>query len=178
MHILLMTLGTVVTILVLLLRLKEAGVDIGWLNPFLWNRRRKWHQKIAGDPIYTLDSPQDVTALLMVAIAKCDGDMSAEQKKLILDLFEQEFHLSTREASGLLTSSVFLLKDNEAVRGNLNKVLAPSRERFTREQADSAKMLIARVGSCEGKPSDLQADLIQKIWDILSKPLPQETKWN
>lgn len=178
MHVLLTILGTVVTILVLVVRLREAGVDLGWLNPFLWNRRRQWRQKIAGDPIFTLDSPMDVTALLMVAVAKCDGDMSVEQKRLILDSFEQEFHLSPREASGLLTSSVFLLKNSDAVWTNLSKVLAPSQERFTREQSDSAKALIARVGSCEGKPSELQAELIQKLWAIFSKPLTQEAKWN
>ena len=178
MHYLIIILGSVTPILILLLRLREAGVDFGWLNPFLWNRRRKWRQKIDRDPIFAIDSPMDVTALLMVTVAKCDGDMSAEQKKLILDLFEEEFHLSRREASALLNSSVFLLKDGATVRSNPGKVLAPVREQFTHEQADSARSLIARVGSCEGKPSEMQAELIQKIWAALPKPVLQEAKWN
>lgn len=177
MHAMLAVLGTVVTILVLLVRLADAGIDLGWLNPYLWYRRWKWQQKVSGDLVYSLDSPMDVTALLMVAVAKCDGDMSVEQKRLILGLFEQEFHLSPREASALLNSSAFLLKDGDAVLANLGKVLAPSRERFTRDQAESAKKLIARVGSCEGKPSAIQAELIEATWAMLSKSLPQETKW-
>ncbi len=178
MHVMLAVLGTVVTILVLLVRLSDAGIELGWLNPYLWYRRWKWRQKVTGDPIYTLDSPMEVTALLMVAVAKCDGDMSVQQKRLILGLFEQDFHLSAREASALLNSSVFLLKDGEAVRANLGKVVAPSWNRFTREQAESAKKLIARVGSCEGKPSEIQGEFIEAVWAVLSKSLPQETKWN
>lgn len=178
MHVLLAVLGTVVTILVLLVRLTDAGIDLGWLNPYLWYRKWKWRRKIAGDPVYSLNSPMDVTALLMVAVAKCNGDMSVQQKNLILGLFEQEFHLTPREASALLNSSAFLLKDGEAVRANLAKVLAPGRERFTREQAESAKKLVARVGSCEGRPSEIQGEFIEAVWKHLSKSLPQETKWN
>jgi len=34
MHIILGVLGAIVTILVLLNRLADAGIDVGWLNPF------------------------------------------------------------------------------------------------------------------------------------------------
>ena len=36
MHIILGVLGAVITILILLNRLAEAGIDLGGLNPFLW----------------------------------------------------------------------------------------------------------------------------------------------
>ena len=42
MHIILGALGTIVTILWLLHRLAEMGVSLGGLNPWLWQRRRKW----------------------------------------------------------------------------------------------------------------------------------------
>jgi len=42
MHIIIAFLGTIVTILVLLDRLAQAGISLGGLNPFLWRRRRKW----------------------------------------------------------------------------------------------------------------------------------------
>ena len=104
MHILLGLLGTLVTILVLLNRLAEAGIDLGGLNPFLWQRRRAWRNKYHGDPLFRLEEPLEVASLLTVAAAKCDGDMSSEEKRLILSLFEEEFRISRREASRRIPS--------------------------------------------------------------------------
>lgn len=41
MHIVLGLLGTLVTILWLLYRLAEMGIDLGGLNPWAWRRRRQ-----------------------------------------------------------------------------------------------------------------------------------------
>jgi len=38
-------LGVIVTILILLNRLANAGMDLGGLNPFLWQRRRNWRKR-------------------------------------------------------------------------------------------------------------------------------------
>ena len=62
MHIVLGLLGAIVTILVLLSRLADAGISLGGLNPFLWHRRRKWQNKMSGDPIFQVDHPMDATA--------------------------------------------------------------------------------------------------------------------
>ena len=80
MHIILGLLGTIVTILVLLHRLAEAGIDLGGLNPYFWHRRRQWRKKYQGNPVYRMDDPMDATAILMVAAAKADGDMTREDK--------------------------------------------------------------------------------------------------
>lgn len=75
MHIVLGFLGIIVTILVLLNRLAEAGIDLGGLNPYLWHRRRKWRNKYQGNPVFKIENPMDATAILMVAATKADGDM-------------------------------------------------------------------------------------------------------
>ena len=55
-------LGTIVTILWLLYRLAEMGIDLGGLNPFLWRRRRKWKKHYEANPIYKIDSPMEATS--------------------------------------------------------------------------------------------------------------------
>lgn len=177
MHILLGLLGSIVTILILLNRLANAGIDLGGLNPFLWHRRRKWRKRYETNPVYTLENPMEVTALLMVAVAKCSGDLSAEQKRLILELFQREFHLSGRNADGLLTSSSYLLKDGEEVRNNLQKVLDPSREKFTADQLESALSMIQRVASAEGPPGVLQSELHERIRAELAPGLQPKGTW-
>ena len=96
MHIVLGLLGSIISILYLLDRL---GVDIGWLNPRYWRHRRDWAKKYDGDPIYSIEDPIQVAAVLIVGVAKLEGDLSAEQKKAILGQFEEKFSLDSRAAS-------------------------------------------------------------------------------
>lgn len=149
MHIIFGLLGTIVTILILLNRLADAGIDLGGLNPFLWSRRRKWRKQYEGNPVFKIESPMDATAILMVAAAKADGDLSKEDKSLLLHLFETEFKLSKKDAAGLLISSVHLLGDGNEVRGNVKKFLFPSKAAFTASQSLSAMSLITQAAGGE-----------------------------
>ncbi len=178
MHIVLALLGVIVTILILLKRLADSGIDLGGLNPFLWQRRRKWRNKFEGNPIYQLDSPMETTALLMTATAKADGDISAEQKRTILSLFQEEFNLSRRDASGLLISSSHLLGNGEEVRDNLEKVLTRSLKSFTEEQARSAVELLERVANAEGSVSELQRELVSRARAVIDQKYEITGKWS
>lgn len=44
--------------------------------------------------------------VMAFAVAKCDGDVSSEEKHFILDEFQNEFELSKSDASGMMSSSV------------------------------------------------------------------------
>lgn len=70
MQFVLALLAAIVTILILLNRLADAGIGLGGLNSFLWRRRRKWRQRYEGNPVYALDDPKEVTALFPLAMAK------------------------------------------------------------------------------------------------------------
>ena len=177
MHVILGALGTLVTILWLFYRLAEMGIDLGGLNPFLWQRRRRWRKHYDANPVYKLSSPLEVTALLMTAVVKADGDMSAEEKAEILKMFSEEFHLSKKDAVGLLISSSHLLGKGEEVHENLKQVLAPSLPNFTPEQAESAKNLLARVSCIDGPSSELQDQLITNTNRIISSRISQTSKW-
>ena len=80
MHIILGILGAIVTILILLNRLAEAGIDLGGLNPFSARRLRKWQQKFEGNPLFALDDPVEVAAVLVVATANIAGVVTAEER--------------------------------------------------------------------------------------------------
>lgn len=170
-------LGTVVTILWLLHRLAEMGIDLAGLNPFLWRRRRRWRNTYQANPIFKIDSPLEATALLVVAVAKADGDMSSKGKRAVLDMFEEEFHLSKRDAAGLLTSSSFLLGTGEDVRNNVKAVLAPSLARFTSEQADSAMAMFRRIAEVDGLGTPMQRELVERACEILGRKAAPKSKW-
>ena len=120
----------------------------------------------------------DLTALLMVAVAKSDGDMSAEEKREILALFQSEFHLSKRNASDLMVASVFLLKDGAELRSNLPSVVAPSLEQFTKEQAESALKLVNAVATIERQTSEIKQELVKNIERCMAPGLSEKQKWS
>ncbi|WP_028865370.1 TerB family tellurite resistance protein [Psychromonas aquimarina] len=163
MHIILGLLGSIVTILVLLNRLRENGIDIGWLNPFTWHRRKTYRNEHDLTPAFKLDSPMDAAALYMVSIAKVDGDISKEQKDKIISLFESEFHLSSQDARDLLKSSVHLLSQTNEVFEKPGKVIERCFDKISPEQLKSICDLIDEVAKVEGSRSAEQQKLISKI---------------
>lgn len=177
MHIIIGFLGSVITILWLLHRLAEMGIDLGGLNPFLWRRRRRWRKSYEANPIYKVEQPLEATALLVVATAKADGDMSVEEKKAILAMFEREFELPKREAAGLFISSTHLLGTGEELRKNLKGVLAPSLSKFTLEQAQSAVELMRSIAQV-GAASEAKAELIENAAAELAPRSAPPGKWS
>ena len=177
MHIVLALLGTIVTILVLLSRLANAGIDLGGLNPFLWNRRRKWRKKHDGNPIFRVNEPLDATALLMVAIAKSDGDMTREDKALLLSLFETKFNLSKKDAAGLLISSSYLLADGTELNRSIPKFLSPSKDEFTDTQASSAIELMSQIAHNTDNIHPNAKEMLQIIKQELTPTQETEKTW-
>lgn len=171
-------LGTIVTILILLHRLAEAGIDLAGLNPFLWQRRRQWQKKLEGNPVYHIEKPLNATALLATATAKSDGDMSAEEKRAMRTLFHEEFNMPKREAAELLIASAFLLGGGEEVKTNLEKVLKPSLQNFTEEQAKSALELLHAVGEIDPKDNELKREFVERVRAIFDNHFQASGKWS
>jgi uncharacterized tellurite resistance protein B-like protein len=113
----------------------------------------------------------------MTAVAKADGDMSAEEKSELLRLFSTQFHMEDKEAAGLLVSSSYLLGKGEEVRDNLKSVLAPSLANFTEDQARSARELLECVARVAGPASDLQRRLIDGASRLLMVSSARRDKW-
>ena len=163
MHIILALLGTIVTILILLNRLNESGIDLGWLNPFSWARRRKFRNEHDLNPVFKLDSPMEAAAILMLASAKIDGDITREQKALLLTLFAHKFHQSEQDAKSLLNASTHLLGRGEEVFNSPEKVLQRSLDNFTTEQAQSVLDMLDEIINNDGTPSKQQVDFVAKV---------------
>lgn len=156
MHIVLSILGAIITILILLNRLEANGIDIGWLNPFAWKRRRDWAKKYHANPLYSISSPMEVTALIMVALAKSEGDISSQQKKAILEKFVAVFNLSTTDATDLMRSVSHLLNEDIAAVKDTHKLLEPSSASFTQEQVSSSLSLFKYISTLESPMNDYQ----------------------
>ena len=160
MRIVLALLTSIISILYLLDRM---GIDLGGLNPFYWRRRRAWAAKYQGDPIYSVEDPMHVAALLIVGTAKLDGDLSAEQKKAALNLFRSKFSLDTSAASELLGSAAHLLGAPQVIDAQLDGVAQKNEGRFTKEQAESMLQMMIEVASAEGDLSTRQREFVESV---------------
>jgi hypothetical protein len=123
MHIVLGFLSAVAGLVWALVALQRSGFNPDSLNPFLWFRRSRWRRKYATNPLYNLDDPMDVAAVLILGTAKCEGEISAEQKRAIQTLFEDEFRLDRNAAADLLLASSHLIRNEIYLVDSLDKIL-------------------------------------------------------
>jgi len=177
MHIILGVLGAIVTILVLLKRLSDSGIDIGWLNPFTWRRRREWRKKYEGNPVFFLDNPLEVAAMLATAIAKIDGEISREEKATLLELFQTEFGKTEKEASDLLMSSIYIFGNGEEALKNPSRILQRSLDKFSEDQAKSVMALIDTIQKIDNANEVEKKRFIADIDSVFAKQFNSSDKW-
>ncbi len=173
MHIVLGILGSIITILYMLDRL---GINLGGLNPFYWRRKRAWAAKYQGDPIYSIEDPMHVAALLIVGTAKLDGDLSAEQKSVILSQFESNFSLDFRAASELLGSAAHLLGAPQIIDTQLN-VAEKNKDQFSEDQAESMIQMMVEVASAEGDLTAKQSEFVARIRSLFAPSVTGQGAW-
>ncbi|MCB1682123.1 MAG: TerB family tellurite resistance protein [Alphaproteobacteria bacterium] len=181
MHIILSILGAIVTILFYLSIMSRSGLNfrwLTWLDPFAWNRRRKWQQTLNADPAFTIKDPMEATACLLFVAAKCSGEISREQKETIVRLFEEEFHMNETRARELLTSCSFMIPDEQKIIDRIEGFLEPSLLHFDQHQKDAALELLGKVITCEGQPTEKQTELVEKVkLQFFGHPRSEENKW-
>ena len=165
-----------ITVLVsLLYALERLGIDIGWINPWAWNRKRKWMKQYHANPSFCIESPLEAVALLLTATAKIDGDLSSEEKNDLLRIFEKELHQSSKDASALLVSSIHLLGQSREVFNRPQDVLAPNISKFTASQKKSCIDLLNVIAQVGAPPSQAQKEYMATISSILVPPENEES---
>jgi uncharacterized tellurite resistance protein B-like protein len=141
--------------------LQRSGFHFSSLNPFLAWRRWQWRKTYGDKPLYKLDRPIDAAAVLLLGMAKAGGEITSEQKKELLALFESEFDLSRDAASDLMLASSHLIRDEIYLVDRLDKILEPSASRFEREASDSLLRMMRRIADLDGSANSEQQKLLE-----------------
>lgn len=173
MHLLIAFIGALAS---LLYALDRFGIDIGWLNPWAWRRRRKWMKQYHASPAFSIENPLEAAALLLTATAKIDGDLTSDEKLVLQEIFEKEFHQEPKAATDLLVSSVHLIGNSREVFDRPHDVLAPCLDSFSDEQKDSVILLLRRVCEVGEKMTDVQIDYVKSIEAVL-RPAEKVGQW-
>ena len=157
--------------------LQRAGIDLNAFNPFLWQRRAQWKKKYGEKPLYNLSSPMEVAGLMLLGTAKCEGEISAQQKKAILAIFEDEFHLSHDEAAELMLASAHLLRNEVYLVDHLENIMTKSAAHFSPSQSESLLQMMARVAVIESPVNEEQNKLMLALQDYFARRSAAQGKW-
>ncbi|HSW12889.1 MAG TPA: hypothetical protein VLI06_08630 [Solimonas sp.] len=140
--------------------LQRSGVDLNDFNPFLWMRRRDWEKRRELRPVFALEQPIEIAVLLLVAIAKEGGELIAKDRERLVEMFTGELKLAERYARELLTLAEHMLRDGPSIVGQIDKVVAPCKDRFSEAQVRSLAELL-RQASGTARLSERQASIIR-----------------
>lgn len=163
MHIVLGLLSGIAGVVWAFVALQRSGFSLDSLNPFAWYRRHQWLKTYGMKPIFNLREPVDVAGLLLLAVLKCEGEISAEQKRALLAVFETDFHLEAHEAGELLVASSHLLRNELSIAGEVGKVLEKSLPDFSPAKAESLLNLMQRLANLESPANEEQRRLIGAV---------------
>ena len=140
--------------------LQRSGFQFSSLNPFLAYRRWQWSRNYGARPIYKMERPIDVAAVLLLGVAKADGAITSDQKRELLAMFQSEFSISRNEASDLLLASSHLIRDEIYLVDHLDKILARSADRFEPDSIGSLLGMMRKVAALDGSINAEQDKLI------------------
>jgi hypothetical protein len=177
MGIILEILGICVTLVLGLSALKRAGVDIGWLNPFTFFHRLAWKKKVSVPPLYNLEHPVDVAAVLGMAIVKSTGEVTSHQKQGLINLYSKHLNANPTEANDLWIASSHLMLRSLVDAGEIPDILSRSAEKFSNFHIESLFALMADARALDKSTHANQASLIEAVKAFFAKRHPDAKSW-
>ncbi|WP_250460914.1 hypothetical protein [Microbulbifer litoralis] len=177
MHIIIGIITAIAGLLWALNSLQNAGVNLNAFNPFTWARRRKWEKKLGTKPMHGLTDSMDAAALLVVAVAKADGEITRDTKLEVLRLFEQEFGISRGRSLELFSASTYMLRDVLDMSAEVRHVLAPSKADYRQSHIDKLLDMMHRVADFEAEATQAQLGLIDAVKREFDLNAGQAANW-
>jgi len=175
MHVVIGLLTAIAGLIWALVALERAGFRLS--SPFALFRRYQWSTKYNRKPLHSLTEPMDVAAVLLLGIAKCEGEISAEQKKQLLDVFKQEFRINADEASDLLLASAHLIRNEIYLADQIDKLLEPSLPHFNDKQISKLESMMRQIASSEGPANEEQLKLIEAVRQQFESTRKRSEQW-
>ena len=168
MHIIIAVITAIAGLLWALNSLQRSGFDLNSLNPFYWARRRQWEQKQV-NPLYAIETPRELAAVLMFAVQRQAGDPTQEQKEFLLALYRDELKFSDKERNEMYQLASHLLSTDPNYAHKVSELIAPSRSSMSESQRQSIPDLVSRVASHNNAPNSDQTKFVESIERALIK---------
>lgn len=159
MGLLMQLLGLLTALIFVAEGLKRLGIDVGWLNPLTFFRRRAWKKKVSLSPLYALEHPVDVAGVLALAVAECAGPLTEERRAATQALLAQHLGMQEKDAQDLWLASAHLLRAHPLATPEVPAVLQKSSGKFT---AYHRQTLLALMQDVAARTAGGQANVNQQ----------------
>ena len=167
MHIIIAVITAIAGLLWALNSLHRSGFDLNSLNPFYWARRRQWEQKQV-NPLYAIETPRELAAVLMFAVQRQAGDPTQEQKEFLLGLYRDELNFSEKDCGEMYQLASHLLTTDPNYAHKVRELVAPSLAKMSEIQRQSIPDLVSSVAEHENTPNADQIKFIEAIKNALA----------
>lgn len=178
MGVILQILGLVITFTMAMEALRRFGIDVGWLNPLTFFHRRAWKKKVGTPPLYALDHPVDVVAVLALAAVQTTGAVTSEQKSGVQALLARHLGLSDAEAGELCVASAHMLRNRALAVSELPDVLARSADRFTDYHQQTLQTVLRSAALIEPPINSAQQALMDAVDAYFAQKKAAQQPWS
>lgn len=119
-----------------------SGLVWGIVNLQREMRRRQWEKQNV-TPLFAIEKPRELVATLGLALLKCGGDLTMEQKDSLIRLYEEELQFSPKEAIEMYSYASYLISTDPNYAEKVKDICAPAMANFSDSQRESAMDLLA-----------------------------------
>jgi len=168
MHIIIAVITAIAGLIWALNSLQRSGFDLNSLNPFYWMRRKRWAEKQI-NPLYAVDTPRELVALLMFAVQRQSGDPTEEQKANMLGLFQSELKFDAKSAGEMYLLASHLLSTDLNYMHKVPELTAPGFQTISQEQLSSVYGLVERVATFSSIPNANQTAFLDAVAKAIEK---------
>jgi hypothetical protein len=177
MGVVLQILGLVITFTMAMEALRRFGIDVGWLNPLTFFHRRAWQKKVSTPPLYAIDHPVDVVAVLALAIVQTTGSISSQQKAGVQALLKQHLNLTEVDATNVWLSSSHMLRNRALEPSEVPSVLARSASKFTDYHVQTLGTVLRSAAAIEPPINAAQQQLLSAIDAFFEQKKRESGPW-
>lgn len=163
MAVILQILGLIITFTMAMEALRRFGIDVGWLNPLSFFRRRAWAKKVKTPPLYALEHPVDVVAVMALAMVQATGAVTVEQKEGVLALLRQHLSLGDADANNLWVASSHMLRNRPLAPSEVPAVLERSGDKFADYHVQTLRAVMQGAAQITPPASAAQQQLLDAV---------------
>ncbi|MBX2855315.1 MAG: TerB family tellurite resistance protein [Rhodobacteraceae bacterium] len=127
-------------------------------------RRYGYRRKAGQHPADNVDDPRLAASGIMAAIARMDGDLTAEQANALRVECRASFRVGQREADDMAAYGRWLVDQSPQTSELIRRLTRTIREQAPSDAHQDLLRMMERIASVEGgEPSDFQRDAIHQV---------------
>lgn len=145
--------------------LGEAAVEVGGFI-----RRSRWRRKTRTDMAGAVTDPRLAATAMMCAMAKSEGDITDQQKRVIQAQTRKHFQLDGRAADQMFAEARWIVGEPADLTSCLTRLHKPILAHCDEQERRDLIDMLSAVAHVEGPPTEIQAAAIERLAPRLDLP--------